>query len=71
MVAEGAIRERRPREYAPYVAATSGDDRGEARRATHRTGFSIIDNVPVLFAHGFMATAFIRPAFHGGEVGRR
>jgi hypothetical protein len=36
MVAEGAIRERRPREYAPYVAATSGDDRGETRLATHR-----------------------------------
>ena len=42
MVAEGAIRERRPREYAPYVAATSGDDRGETRLATHRAaGFLV------------------------------
>jgi hypothetical protein len=44
MVAEGAIRERRPREYAPYVEATSGDDRGETRLATHRAaGFLVRD----------------------------
>ena len=43
MVAEGAIRERRPREYAPYVAATSGDDRGKpGLRLTARPGFCAI-----------------------------
>jgi hypothetical protein len=42
MVAEGLRSvNRRPREYAPYVAATSGDDRGETRLASTAAGFLV------------------------------